>query len=266
MQVLSQYASASGLSSNGPLTGMTRTITDIHSSTFRLTFLFSTPEFAKGLTLAAALPYVRKRVSSQIGAQQLDLRPEGISDILLYARYPFFKRASFGSAFQIAGIGGLKLPTGATDLTDRKYGVQISPPLQPGSGSVDYLLGLTTSRGFRRFSLFFESTYRFTTEGDADYRRGNLFSYRMSTRFRLFAPLSVLGEISGELARQDALKGKPVLSAGGHTTFAGVGLDVGLRGVGNLLFLFQRPIFQRLDGVQVEMDYSLLFSGAFYLR
>ncbi|HID29734.1 MAG TPA: hypothetical protein EYP19_06970, partial [Desulfobacterales bacterium] len=122
------------------------------------------------------MPYVRKRVLSQIGAQQLDLRPEGISDMLLYARYLFFERAPFGSAFQIAGIGGVKLPTGATDLTDSKYGFQIAPPLQPGSGSVDYLLGVTVSKGFRRFSLFGESTYRFTTEGDADYRRGNLFS------------------------------------------------------------------------------------------
>ena len=151
-------------------------------------------------------------------------------------------------------------------MTDSKYGAPIAPALQPGSGSVDYLLGVTANKAFRRFSLFGESTYRFATEGDADYRLGNLFSYQLGTRFRLCSPLSVLGEISGELAGQDALKGKSVSSTGGHTTFAAVGLDIGLGRVGNLLFLFQHPISQQLDGVQVEMDYSLLFSSAFYLR
>ncbi|MFQ6039437.1 MAG: transporter [Candidatus Poribacteria bacterium] len=248
------------------MTGVARAITEIHSTTFRLTFLFSTPEFADGLTLSAALPYVRKRILSQISDQQLDLRPEGLADIFLYVRYLFFKRTSFASAFQMAAIGGLKFPTGATDLTDGNYGFQMALPLQPGSGSVDYLLGLTANKRLRRFSLLGESTYRLTTEGDADYRLGNLLSYRLSTRFRLFAPLSVIGEFSGELAGQDALKGKPVFSTGGHTIFAAMGLDIDLGGRANFLFLFRHPVFQQLDGVQIKMDYSLLFSGGFYYR
>ena len=244
---------------------MAQAIGRISSTTFRSTFLFSAPELAKGLAVTAALPYVRKRVLSQIGTQQLDLRPEGMADIVLYARHPFYERESFGSSFQIAGIGGLKFPTGATDLKDRS-GLQIAPPLQPGSGSLDYLLGLTAIRRSRRFSLFGESVYRLATEGDAEYRLGKLLSYRAGTRFLLFGQVSVLGEIDGEYAGRNALKGEPIPSTGGHTSFAAAGLDVGLGTRASLLFLFQYPIFQQLDGVQVETDYSLLFSGAFHLN
>lgn len=214
--------------------------------------------------MSAALPYVRRRVLSQIGTQQLDLRPEGIADTVLYARYRFFSQASFGSVFQVTGIGGLKLPTGVTDLTDSSSGIQLAAPLQPGSGSVDYILGMTASKGFGRMSLFGESTYSFTTEGKANYRLGNLFSYGLGARFRLFAPVAVLGEVSGGFVEQDAQKGTPVLGTGGHTIFAAVGLDVSLGERTSVLLLFQQPVSQQLDGVQVKMDYSLLLSGAFY--
>ena len=105
------------------------------------------------LSFSATLPIVhqsRKTISSQ--EQSI-----GIGDALFMGQYTFISNQQF----QLNASGGIKLPTGIT--SQRSQGIFLSPDMQSGSGSVDYvvLVGASKKNVFSPFSVIsFQSYYR----------------------------------------------------------------------------------------------------------
>jgi hypothetical protein len=70
--------------------------------------------------------------------------------------------------------GGLKLPTGKTSIQD-DTGRRFNPRMQPGSGSIDYILGMNYIVKYGNNSFLFETSGRLNTMNDQSYQMGNLF-------------------------------------------------------------------------------------------
>ena len=92
------------------------------------------------LTLSAMLPFVRKEMGNvMVDGSHFVERTDGIGDVELRAAYSVFQTSDH--RHQLLLNGGLGLPTGSIDET--MDGFQLEYCMQPGSGTVSLLPGLT---------------------------------------------------------------------------------------------------------------------------
>jgi hypothetical protein len=73
----------------------------------------------------------------------IDEHGQGIGDLELLAKYRFLRFDGKGFATNFALLGGVSLPTGDDD--QQSGGVRLEPDQQPGSGSVDPMLGIAVT-------------------------------------------------------------------------------------------------------------------------
>ena len=92
--------------------------------------------FYKDFDLALILPIVTNHFSSP-GAPQVG--GTGLGDLLVLAKYRFYRRDSPRGTTQASVTLGPKLPTGRTNVPGNS-GLPLPPGLQPGSGSTDLFL------------------------------------------------------------------------------------------------------------------------------
>ena len=92
--------------------------------------------FYRDFDLTVILPIVTSRFSAP-GAPQVG--GTGLGDLLVLAKYRFYRRDSPRGTTQVSVTLGPKLPTGRTGLA-AKDGLRLPPGLQPGSGSTDMFL------------------------------------------------------------------------------------------------------------------------------
>jgi len=137
------------------------------------------------LSLSLLFPYVSKESSSccAMGVPQRS-SSEGLGDAALLGKYRFFSEYWTRSAFHVSAIGGLELPTGSTDEPGATGPLPFF--MQPGSGSLDAIvgLGLTLSTGRYRFDT--HAIYKANNEGDGDFSEGDFFSIGGSFAYRFY--------------------------------------------------------------------------------
>ncbi len=92
--------------------------------------------FYKDFDLTVILPIVTSHFSTP-GAPQVG--GTGLGDLLVLAKYRFYRRDSPRGTTQASFTLGPKLPSGRTSLAD-KDGLRLPVGLQPGSGSTDMFL------------------------------------------------------------------------------------------------------------------------------
>jgi len=133
------------------------------------------------LSLSLLLPYVSKEESRHPGGVTQRSSSEGLGDAALLGKYRFFSEYWTRSAFHISAIGGLELPTGSTDEPGAT-----GPSMQPGSGSLDAIvgLGLTLSTGRYRFDT--HVIYKANNEGDGNFSEGDFFTIGGSFAYRFY--------------------------------------------------------------------------------
>lgn len=98
----------------------------------------------------------------------------GLGDATVYAQYNLWNDGR--SAWSV--LGGLKLPTGRTDV--QFAGELIETAHQPGSGSTDYLLGVIASHRLGDWALDGAVSWLATTVGDQDTEMGDVLNYNLS--------------------------------------------------------------------------------------
>jgi hypothetical protein len=111
----------------------------------------------------------------------------GPGDIVISVKHRFYRWVGPWADRHAAIEVGLKLPTGATD---RPLGPGVSAALrgrlQPGTGSTDGLVDLVYQQARRRFVVAADAGYRYNTEGDGGYRRGDETQLNLSAQYILF--------------------------------------------------------------------------------
>lgn len=182
--------------------------------------------------------------------------PQGLTDLYLTLKYRFLK----GRPGNLAGVVGIKLPTGKDDER-LASGETLEPSSQPGSGSVDYQLGLAYSRFLTaRWTLDASALYTLRT-GHDDFKVGDRFdagvalSYRLTESIKTFPQLSVFGEVLYVRLEHDEEGGGKESNSGGDVIYLSPGLRVRFNDNVSLTAAPAFPVLQDLNGEQIEADF-----------
>ena len=224
------------------------------------------------ITVMAMVPYVRKSMDHITGmGVEFTTESEGVGDVRAVGGYDLFKSMDHTLKVTL----GLSAPTGSTDeRDDTPAGAnQVLPyPMQIGSGTFDLLPGVTyTGReGDWSWGGQLGAVVRLG-ENDEDYTLGNVYQASLWGARRwtdwMSSSLRVLGEIEEDIDGADPrLDPAQVQTAdpdlrGARRVSLGLGMNFlvpsgPLQGVG-LSVEAILPVFQDLDGPQVERDYAI---------
>lgn len=233
------------------------------------------------LTLMAMAPYIEKTMNhiTRMGTR-FETRTDGIGDVKLSGIYQLYEsgdmaESSDASYQRVLLNGGLSLPTGSIDERgDTPAGQdQFLPyPMQLGSGTYDPFFAATWVRQQQHWAWGAQgkAVIRAGTN-DEGYRLGNEYeatawaardvSDYLSLSLRLHGQVwedidganDVLNPMMVPTARTDLRGGERVDALIGANLYAPHGHLKGHR----LAFEFGLPVYQRLDGPQLETDYRL---------
>lgn len=181
----------------------------------------------RDLNVAVSLPYVSKELTLEDGRRR---GAEGLGDLSLFALYRFFRQDRPLGTVEATLLGGLKLPTGASERSDAQG--RLPPALQPGTGSVDGLVGLTLGWISRRWGLYLGTLGKLNTEAGG-FKAGDTVSYNLAVQYQLFpdwptpelSQLNLSLELVGTTATRDTVLGASVPESGGTEFFLAPGLQ-----------------------------------------
>ena len=198
----------------------------------------------------------------------------GLGDVSVLARYRLFARHSAAGSTLIAGVVGIKLPTGSTDQHNDQ-GEYLDSHLQLGTGSTDALLGVSLDHAFERASFSANVLSRSTGDGetgDQSHQFGNSVNYDVTAKYRI-APATNEPErnawfislgINGEAREHEHLGGDRVADSGGHTVYVTPGLQWVVASRWIVEATYQYAVYHDLDETQLGEDHRIL-AGATYL-
>lgn len=218
------------------------------------------------VTIGLTVPYVNKelRRTNPTSGMRETLRSDGLGDVAVTGKYRFFQEAGPGETTEAAALFGLELPTGRTGVTDA--GMRLPQPLQPGSGSVDAILGAAFTRVDGRWLLNADVLGKFDSEAD-DYRFGNTYRFDVGGQFRLYpsrytsfdqTTVNLVAELNTVYAERDTAAGSAVFDSGGFKAFATPGLQVILSENVLVEAAAHIPVYRDLHGSQLEENFRTI--------
>lgn len=222
----------------------------------------------RDLTLGATLPILERRLRFDGPAgERRTITADGLGDLTLVGAYRFFRSDVERGTTQFSLLGGLKLPSGATDIEDSNLprltgasGIRLPPSLQLGSGSVDGIVGLAGFRNMDRLTFYADVQGKLNTEGSQDFEAGDRLFYDLTADYVLLPGrnMFLILELNGVVTERAEQRDKTVRNSGGHLLFLSPGLqylpipplilEVGV----------QIPIFRDLNGRQLAPDWSVV--------
>lgn len=184
--------------------------------------------------------------------------PNGLTDLWLTAKWRVMK----GEQGHLALIGGVKAPVGDDDER-LANGELLEPSSQPGSGAWDFMAGVAYSRYLTpQVTLDSSVSYVLRTEAH-DFQVGDRLDADLAVSWRLtddigrFPNISVFGELAFVSLTKDEDGGVANPNSGGNTLYLGPGVRARLNATTALTISPQFPVWQDLDGDQVETNFKL---------
>lgn len=229
------------------------------------------------LMLLAVVPYKKTKLDGHLHVHSdgdievhRDMKGEesGIGDVALLGRYTFFKTHTIDTTISFAGLLGVKFPNGKTNGKTDDGMEYLDSHLQLGTGSTDFLMGLSMSHIVQRFSIAANLLDVIPTEGktgDTKHQFGNTLNYDLTAKYRVypaeFAPLSAqlffsIG-LNGELRQREKVNGVEDVNSGGHTIYLTPGVQVVAAPHWVFEFSYQHPVYHNLYGTQLGEDYKV---------
>lgn len=249
----------------------TTELTGFHAVTDALTLLVTVP--MKKNTLRGHLHVMPDNTAEVHTDVKGDVT--GLGDMSLIARYALVKMSSLDSDTALALVGGVKLPTGRTDAKTSDGAEYLDAHLQPGSGSFDYIAGLSFNRVWGRFALGANALASITTAGEAgasEHRFGHTLNYDVTPKYRVYGGSSTPGGthaflalgVNGEVRQRERLDGEAVKNSGGHTAYLSPGVMVAVGSHWIFEMQYQQPVYHNLYGIQTGENFKVS-GGAAYL-
>jgi hypothetical protein len=160
------------------------TLASIHSLTLGMAW-----GVTDNFTLMASMPYVARtdvregHHSHGPSGNTVDYRGDvqGVGDLTLLGQYNFYN--DYNNQLAVSALAGLKLNSGEVGKSD-KAGEEFNTEFQPGSGSIDPLLGVAVSKGFGNWSLHGNLLYAFAGDGFNDTNLGDRLHYNAAVAYR----------------------------------------------------------------------------------
>lgn len=200
----------------------------------------------------------------------------GLGDVAVLGRYTFLRKHSLDTTTNIAGLAGVKFPNGKTDgRREDNSSRYLDSHMQPGTGSTDFLLGLSMSHSVRRLTISTNLLGAITTEGEAGNEKhqfGNSLNYDLTARYRVYPDvISPSGQqlffafgINGEVRGKEEEEGVELANSGGHTVYLSPGVQVVMSPHWVFELSYSHPVYHKLNGIQLGEDYKIS-GGVTYL-
>ena len=228
------------------------------------------------------------------GKSGFTMKSEGIADTMLMTKYRLYADDPLIPTSQLSLLVALSLPTGSINEKNSNHPLQMRKSeqlpygMQLGSGTFDPTFGLQYSGSSS--PLWWGANVQYTgrwNENSRDYRLGDEFRYDLYTmyQFRYDAVLDLQlngrhrGEIRGEMDEaSDGSSGRAMQgnaasnyatplwdpdNYGGDKISATVGVQWQPFPMSILEMSFGVPIYQRLNGPQLEEDYRMMLTWYF---
>lgn len=239
----------------------------MYAPTDRLTFMGMANYLKKDMThITFAGPMGTNRLGT------FKTSTSGIGDTVVSAMYGLSQP---GSAHRWHATLGVSLPTGSTDEEDRvltpmntQPEIRVPYPMQLGSGTYDLVSGLTYAAHAAEWGWGTQlGAVNRLGDNDENYTFGNKYHLQGWLSYLVSSAISASGSIgfydTGNIDGIDAGIMAPVQTAdpsmqGGQRIELGVGMNYVVPGHGHrLAFEAKFPVYQDLDGPQLETDWSL---------
>lgn len=199
---------------------------------------------------------------------------DGLGDISLVGRYTFYTHHTLDATTLVAGVFGVKLPTGSTNQHNDQ-GEYLDSHLQLGTGSTDALLGLSASHAVGRFTVSGNVLASLTGEGetgDMSHQFGNSVNYDVTAKYRI-SPHTVGRSpnswflsfgVNGEARDREHLDGRRVPDSGGTTIYVTPGFQFVAGNAWVVEATYQWAVYHDLNETQLGEDYRV-FGSVTYL-
>ncbi|HHT9146788.1 MAG TPA: hypothetical protein ACFYD4_14125 [Candidatus Wunengus sp. YC61] len=217
------------------------------------------------LSISLQVPYVERR-SREVHEEEFlgdGQNSTGLGDSILLGKYKFYDKQ-----FGLAGIFGLKLSTGNTNERNIA-GERFEPELQPGTGSLDYIAGISANKKINHLIILDGTVlYHLKTKGDQDYKFGDIIRTTAGATFHVIdrdkkPTLNLLSEVITQFANKDEQDGKTIRDSGGTTIFFAPGISSHVTEQLKTTLSVPVPVFQSLGGEHQELDFNVLFSMSY---
>ncbi|MCW9708783.1 hypothetical protein [Fodinibius salsisoli] len=216
------------------------------------------------LTFSGTVTYVQKfrRTGLQTSGAEETLTTRGIGDGLFMLKYVLHQN-TIRKQYQLAIGGGVKVPFGASDIT--QGGLALNADMQPGTGAWDGIAWSYFSKTFApatTINLFWYNSFRLTGSdnrfGSNDiYRFGNEVVSTLGVTNKIIGDLSYIMMVRYRSTASDQRNGNPLPNTGGKWINFKPAFSYGLTDQLSLRFSGQLPVYQHLNGTQPTTAFTL---------
>ena len=188
-----------------------------------------------------------------------EYRADGFGDTLVGVGY-----ALWGSGSQrLTAAAALKLPTGESELPNVYDGGLHDPMLQPGTGSLDYIVAAAYVHGGAPLSWAATASYQITTANELDYEFGDetIIGLGVTRTLRAVYSRSMVSasvQVKGHFRGRSSYLGRPVPSTGGQMIILSPGLRFTTPGGTGFYTYLQLPVYRYVNDAQLSTRAALL--------
>ena len=195
----------------------------------------------------------------------------GLGDLGLFGQWRVLERAPWS----LAVLAGLEVPTGTTSAR-ASNGERVETEFQPGSGSVDGMIGLAGTVAAGVVNVDASTVYTIAGEGSRDTNLGDVFAYGIAVSHRIGEHghesdhvhgtghrflWDVFAELNGEWREREAVDGRRDGNSGGSLLWFSPGGRVTIGGRVSLGLSVGIPIAEDLNGDQVTPSWRIVSSA-----
>jgi hypothetical protein len=180
---------------------------------------------------------------------------KGLGDVRLLARYRGLSDdKSVGVQF------GVKLPTGSIHnnfISGPQEGAPLDRGLQPGTGTTDLLVGAYTMGAISRdWDWFGEAILQQPMNSREDFKPGTGLNLTVGARYMSFENVRPQIQVNARIEGREKGMNADVGNSGATLVYLSPGVNVKLTDSASLYGYVQVPIYQRVNGLQIEPRWS----------
>jgi hypothetical protein len=175
----------------------------------------------------------------------------GLGDIQTLGRYRFYHDESSNAGVRF----GLKLPTGDIHKSNAEEDAERS--LQPGTGSVDTLLGAYYNHHDGNLGWFAQGTWQQAVHERDSFKPGRKLNADIGISYSATPDLSLMLQLNMQHKSKDTGSNAEPAESGGRTVSLSPGLSYRITGNTHIYGFVQAPIYQYVRGTQLTSDWSL---------
>ncbi|HEY2338091.1 MAG TPA: hypothetical protein VGI18_12060 [Burkholderiales bacterium] len=183
-----------------------------------------------------------------------------LGDMRVLGRYQFAAHDHDNARIDVWGLNfGLKLPTGHFHEQNVE-GEPAERTLQPGTGTTDALLGAyySSSLGLQNLSWFTQALYQSALNTREDFKPGNRVGVDLGARYLAADRVGLMLQLNYlQKGRDKGLQAEPE-DSGGSFVYLSPGVSWDLNKDLQLYGFVQLPLYQKVNGVQLTADYSMV--------